>query len=194
MRPLVVALLALLLVPVGAAGKDPNAPARVLWNSTPDGIRGRRHVGRSPQPSPGAGGFSSDKARPVIVVTELGGGAERRVPMTVDVPPNTFRATVPFPRAGLYEVAVARFDPRDPARFVDVGPPVRIEPAASLTAAGPSAGMPRGDGRSRRASRSRRCWWAPGASSTCAGGSVSRCQPGFSTSSLVAVERARRAG
>jgi hypothetical protein len=140
MRPLVVALLALLLVPVGAVGKDPNGSARVLANSTPHGIRAGETWDARLSLLQGPGGFSSEKARPVIVVTELGGGAERRVPMTVDVPPNTFRATVPFPRTGLYEVAVARFDPRDPARFVDVGPSVRIEPAASLTAAGPSAG------------------------------------------------------
>jgi hypothetical protein len=140
MRPLVVALLALLLMPVGAAGKDTNAPERVLWNSTPAGIRAGGTWDARLSLLQGPGGFSSDNARPVIVVTDLGGGAERRVPMTVDVPPNTFRATVPFPRGGLYEVAVARFDPRDPARFVDVGPPVRIEPAASLTEAGPSAG------------------------------------------------------
>ncbi len=140
MRPLVVALLALLLVPVGAAGKNANAPERVLWNSTPAGIRAGGTWDARLSLLQGPGGFPSAKARPVVVVTELGGGAERRVPMTVDVPPNTFRATVAFPRAGLYEVAVARFDPRDPARFVDVGPPVRIEPAASLTAAGPSAG------------------------------------------------------
>ena len=140
MRSLAVALLALLLVPVGAAGKNPNAPERVLWNSTPPGIRAGGTWDARLSLLQGPGGFASDRARPVIVVTELGGGAVRRVPMTVDVPPNTFRATVPFPRAGLYEVAVARFDPRDPARFVDVGPPVRIEPAASLTAAAPSAG------------------------------------------------------
>ena len=46
---------------------------------------------------------------------------------------------MPFPRAGLYEVAVAGFDPSDPERFTDVGPPVRIEPAlapvAEVTAA-----------------------------------------------------------
>jgi hypothetical protein len=142
MRPLVLALLALLLLPVAAAGKDPNAPERVLWNSTPDGTRAGGTWDARLSLLQGPGGFSSDKARPVIVVTELGGGAERRVPMTVDVPPNTFRATVPFPRAGVYEVAVARFDPRDPARFVDVGQPVRIEPAAFVGASGPKAGDP----------------------------------------------------
>jgi hypothetical protein len=78
----------------------------------------------------------------VIVVTELDSGAERRVPMMVDVPPNTFRATVTFPRAGLYEVAIAGFDPRDPARFKDIGAPVRIEPRPPAAAATNTSGAP----------------------------------------------------
>jgi hypothetical protein len=39
MRPLAVALLALLVAPVSAAGKEPDAPLRVLWNSTPAGVQ-----------------------------------------------------------------------------------------------------------------------------------------------------------
>jgi hypothetical protein len=140
MRPLAVALLALLLVPVTAVGKEPNGPVRVLWNSTPDAIRARGTWDARLSVLQGPGGLYAGKARPVIVVTELAGGAERRVPMIVDVPPSTFRATVPFPRAGLYEVAVAGFDPRDPARFTDIGAPVRIEPAPPLPAAAANAG------------------------------------------------------
>jgi hypothetical protein len=140
MRALVVALVALLVVSVDAAAKDRNAPERVLWNSTPDGIRAGGSWDARLSLLQGPGGFVSDKARPVIVVSDLAGGAERRVPMTVDVPPNTFRATVPFTRAGVYEVAVAGFDPRDPARFVDSGPPVRIEPAGSLGSAASGTG------------------------------------------------------
>jgi hypothetical protein len=123
-----------LLVPGGAAGKDPTGPARVLWNSTPDDLRAGDTWDARLSLLQGPGGFYSEKARPVIILTDLARGAERRFPMVVDVPPNTFRATVPFPRAGVYEVAAASFDPRDPARFVDVGPPVRIEPAASPAA------------------------------------------------------------
>jgi hypothetical protein len=134
MRPVVVALLALLIVSADAAAKDASAPERVLWNSTPDDMREGGAWDARLSLLQGPGGFYSDKVRPAIVVTDLAGGAERRVPMTVDVPPNTFRATVPFPRAGVYEVAVAGFDPRDPARFVDTGPPVRIQPAASPAA------------------------------------------------------------
>jgi hypothetical protein len=139
MRPLALALLALLLVPVTAAGKDPNAPVRVLWNSTPDDIHARGTWDARLSVLQGPGGLYGGKARPVIVTTELASGAERRVPMIVDVPPNTFRATVAFPRAGLYEVAVAGFDPRDPARFTDIGAPVRIEPAPPLAAAAANA-------------------------------------------------------
>jgi hypothetical protein len=131
MRPLVVALLALLIVSADATAKDPNAPERVLWNSKPDDIRAGGTWDARLSLLQGPGGFYSDRVRPAIVVTDLAAGAERRVPMAVDVSPNTFKATVPFPQAGLYEVAVVGFDPRDPARFVDAGPPVRIQPAAS---------------------------------------------------------------
>jgi hypothetical protein len=142
MRPLVLALLALLLVPVTAAGKTPDAPVRVLWNSRPDDVRagGMWDAGLSVLQGPG--GLYRGEARPVIVVTELAGGAERRVPMIVDVPPNTFSATVAFPRAGLYQVAVAGFDPRAPARSTDLGPPVRIEPAPSPAASAGGASWP----------------------------------------------------
>jgi hypothetical protein len=140
MRSLALALLALLLVPVAAVGKEPNDPVRVLWNSLPDEIRAGGTWDARLSVLQGPGGLYAGKARPVIVVTELAGGAERRVPMTVDVPPNTFRATVPFPRAGVFEVAVAGFDPRDPARFTDIGPPVRIEPAPPVAAAAANAG------------------------------------------------------
>jgi hypothetical protein len=140
MRPLALALLALLLVPVTAAGKEPNDPVRVLWNSTPNDVRARGTWDARLSVLQGPGGLYGAKARPVILVTELASGAERRVPMVVDVPPNTFRATVGFPRAGLYEVAVAGFDPRDPVRVADIGAPVRIKPAPPLAKAAATAG------------------------------------------------------
>jgi hypothetical protein len=139
MRPLALALLALLLVPVTAASKEPNDPVRVLWNSTPDDTRAGGTWDARLSVLQGPGGLYGGKARPVVVVTELAGRAERRVPMIVDVPPNTFRATVVFPRAGLYEIAVAGFDPRDPVRVTDIGAPVRIEPAPPLAKAAASA-------------------------------------------------------
>jgi hypothetical protein len=129
MRALAFALFAMLLVPVSAAGKEPNAPVRVLWNSTPDGVRASGAWDARLSLLQGPGGFYDDKARPVIVVTGLATRSERRVPMVVDVSANTFRATVAFPRAGRYEVAVAGFDPRDPERFVDIGRPVLVEAA-----------------------------------------------------------------
>jgi hypothetical protein len=139
MRPLALALLALLVVPVAAAGKEPNARVRVLWNSKPDDVRAGGTWDARLSVLQGPGGSYGGKARPVIVVTDVARRAERRVPMIVDVPPNTFRATVAFPRAGLYEVAVAGFDPGDPARFTDIGPPVRIEPAPPPAAAAANA-------------------------------------------------------
>jgi hypothetical protein len=140
MRPLALALLALLLVPVSAAGKDPNAPVRVLWNSTPDGIRAHGTWDARLSVLQGPGGLPGSDARPVIVVTQLATGAERRVRMIVDAPPNTFRATVAFPPAGLYGVGVAGFDPRDRARLTDIGAPVRIEPAPRPAAATNTSG------------------------------------------------------
>ena len=100
MRPLALGLLALLLVPVSAAGKEPEAPVRVLLNSMPDGVQAGEAWDARLSVLQGPGGFDGGKTRPMIGVTRLVTRAERRVPMVVDVPPNTFRATVPFPRSG----------------------------------------------------------------------------------------------
>jgi hypothetical protein len=140
MRAFASALLALLLVPASAAGKEPDAPVRVLWNSTPDGVRAGGAWDARLSLLQGPGGFYGGRARPVIVVTKLATRAERRVPMVVDVAPNTFRARVPFPRVGRYVVAVAGFDPRDPERFVETGRPVLAKPAPPPTTAAGSGG------------------------------------------------------
>ena len=52
------------------------------------------------------------------------------------MPPNTFKAAVPFPRADVYEVAVKGIDPRDPERFIDIGHGVRIGPAGAAAGSG----------------------------------------------------------
>jgi hypothetical protein len=127
MRALAVALLTLLVLPVTAAGKGPNGPVRVLWNSTPENVRAGGTWDARLSLLQGPGGFDPGQRRPVIVVTDLGSGAERRVATSVDVPPNTFKAKLTFPRAGSYRLAVARFDPRDPERLA-VGAPVEIAP------------------------------------------------------------------
>ncbi len=129
MRSLGLTLLALAVLSGTAEGRNPNAPVRVRWNSTPDHIRAGGTWDARLSLLQGPGGFDPGTARPVIVVTDSIGGAERRVPMRVDVPPNTFRATVRFARAGAFRVAVAGFDPLDPARLADLGAPVRIAPA-----------------------------------------------------------------
>jgi hypothetical protein len=139
MRPLALALLALLLVPVTAAGKEPNAAVRVLWNSRPDHIRAGDTWDARLSVLQGPGGFYEGTPRPVIVVTELAGGAERRVPMVVDFPPNTFKAIVAFRRAGLHRVAVTGFDPRHPARTADIVAPVRVESSPPPIAGGGAA-------------------------------------------------------
>jgi hypothetical protein len=111
MRPLALAatLLALLMVPAGAAGKEPKAPVRVLWNSTPTDLRAGDTWDARLSVLQGPGGYDPGKARPTILVTDLDSGAKRRVAMTVDVPPSTFKASVPFPSAGSYSVAVRSY-------------------------------------------------------------------------------------
>jgi len=140
MRSLVLALLVPLLAPVTAAGKDPDAPVRVLWNSTPENLRASGTWDARLSVLQGPGGLDGGDARPVIVVSELAGGAQRRVPLIVDVPPNTFKARVSFPDAGVYQVAIAHFDPGDPARVADIGAPVRVDPALPPATAAPDAG------------------------------------------------------
>jgi hypothetical protein len=56
------------------------------------------------------------------------------------VSPNTFKANVRFPRAGLYEVEIAGFDPRDPARLSRIGPAVYIQPRPLAPAAASTSG------------------------------------------------------
>lgn len=130
MRPLALAaaLLALLAAPVGAAGKEPNAPVRVLWNSTPADMQVGGTWDARLSLLQGPGGFDPGRTRPTIVVTDLKSGAERRVPMTVDVPPSTFKASVAFPRAGGYAVSATNFDPRHPARTAAIDAPVSVAP------------------------------------------------------------------
>jgi hypothetical protein len=133
MRPLALAsaLLALALVPAGAAAKDRDAHVRVLWNSAHADVRAGGTWDARLSLLQGPGGFDPGQARPLIVVTELASGAKRQVPMVVDLPPNTFKARVAFPRAGRYQVAATRFDPRHPERVARMGPPVSIQAAQS---------------------------------------------------------------
>jgi hypothetical protein len=143
MRSLAVSLLALLLVPAGAGAKDPEAPVRVLWNSHPGDARPDGSWDARLSLLQGPGGFYEARARPVIVLTELAGGAGRRVPMVRDLSANTFRATVTFPRAGgRYKVTVEGFDPRHPARTAGLGTAVRVEPRASVARAATSPAAP----------------------------------------------------
>lgn len=147
MRLLAFAVIALLLGPVAATAKDRDAQTRVVWNSTPDGVRAGGTWDARVSVVQGPGGYAGGKLRPEIVVTPLLGGPERSVPMVVDVPPNTFRAAIPFPRADVYEVAVKGIDPRDPERFIDIGQGVRIAPARAPAAAAAGSGgtaWPRG--------------------------------------------------
>jgi hypothetical protein len=127
-RRLLAPLLLALLLPAGAAAKDSDAPVHVLWNSKPDGVRAggswdaRISVMREP------GGLDIGRLRPVLVVTDIATGATQRVRMTLDVPPNAFKALVRFPRAGDYSVTATHFHPRRLGATATLGHPVIVSP------------------------------------------------------------------
>jgi hypothetical protein len=121
--------LALLLLPAAAAAKDSGAPARVLWNSTPDGVRAGGSWDARLSILRGPGGADPGRLRPVLIVTEMASDTTRSIPTVLDVPPNTFKALVRFPRQGDYTVTVARFDPRRPAATANLGRPVSVAAA-----------------------------------------------------------------
>jgi hypothetical protein len=123
--------LALLLLPAAAAAKHPGAPARVLWNSTPDGVRAGGSWDARLSILRGPGGADPGRLRPVLIVTDTAADTTRRIATVVDVSPNTFKALVRFPRQGDYTVTVARFDPRRPAATANLGRPVSVAAAAA---------------------------------------------------------------
>jgi hypothetical protein len=132
----VLAFLALALVlPASAAAKDSNAPVHVLWNSSPAGTRpaGTWDARISVMQEPG--GLYFGHVRPVLVVTDMATNETRRIRTTIDIPPNTFKALVPFPHAGDYSVTVTRFHPRHLDYTANIGRPISIAapraPAAS---------------------------------------------------------------
>jgi hypothetical protein len=126
MRPLAIALLMLAVLAPSTAAKEPKAPVRVLWNSTLGDVKAGDSWDARLSLLQGPGGFDPGRAHPAIVVTELSNGAKRRVPMRVDLPPNTFAAKIAFPRAGIYRVAAITFDPRHPRRSAPLGAPVAV--------------------------------------------------------------------
>jgi hypothetical protein len=142
MRRVLALLLLALALPASAAAKDSNAPVHVLWNSKPEGTRpggiwdARISVMREP------GGLDIGRLRPVLVVTEMATGATRRIRTTVDIPPNTFKALVPFPHAGDYSVTVTRFHPRHPDYTANIGRPVSISAPPAPVAPARDDGVP----------------------------------------------------
>jgi hypothetical protein len=120
---------AFLVLPAAAAAKDPGAPARVLWNSEPGGVRAGGSWDARLSILRGPGGADPGRLRPVLIVTEMASNTTRRIPTAVDVPPNTFKALVRFPRHGDYTVTVAGFDPRRPAATANLGRPVSVAAA-----------------------------------------------------------------
>jgi hypothetical protein len=132
--------LALLLLPAAAAAKDLGAPARVLWNSTPDGVRAGGSWDARLSVLRGPGGADPGRLRPVLIVTEMASDTTRSIPTVLDVPPNTFKALVRFPRQGDYTVTVASFDPRRPDATANLGRPVSVAAAAAPPSAHDESG------------------------------------------------------
>jgi hypothetical protein len=138
MRHAIAALALALLLPASAAAKNPNAPVHVLWNSNPAGIRagGTWDARISVMQEPG--GLYMGHVRPVLIVTDMATGATRRIRTRMDIPPNTFKALVPFPRAGDYSVTATRFHPRHLDYTANLGRPVSVAAKPAPVPAAPA--------------------------------------------------------
>ena len=90
------------------------------------------------------GGLYFGHVRPVLVVTEMATNQTRRIRPTIDIPPNTFKALVPFPHAGDYSVTVTRFHSRHLDDTANIGRPVSIKapPAPVAPAHDGGGGLP----------------------------------------------------
>jgi hypothetical protein len=142
MRRFLAPLLLVLVLPASAAAKNSNAPVHVLWNSQPAGIRAggtwdaRISVMREP------GGLDIGHLRPVLIVTDMATGATQRIRTRIDIPPNTFKALVHFPRAGDYSVTATHFHPRHLDYTANLGHPVSVAPVAAPAAPAHDGGLP----------------------------------------------------
>ena len=128
MKRIALIALALLLLPAAAAAKGGPATVRLQWLTLPDGMRaGETWTARFALLEDGVR-ITPEGAKPVLRVAS--GGHEAFTAATRR-PDGSWVARVRFPDAASYEVSVQGFDPRDPYRFIDLGPPVAIGPAAA---------------------------------------------------------------
>jgi hypothetical protein len=118
-------LIVLLALPAAAVAKGGDHGVHVNWLSAPDGTRagGTWHASFEFL-DPNGNRLIMDNVRPIVIATSDGAAISADAAFA-DVP-GRYAADVRFPSAGRYEVALARFDPRDPHRFLDMGPPVAI--------------------------------------------------------------------
>ena len=140
MKRLALLLLVLLALPASAAAKGGHSDIQLQWLSIPDGTHaGETWVASFELQDPNGNRFIMDNVHPVV----------RASSATDDVVVNAvygdtvgrYVANVRFPAAGSYQISLERFDPRDPYRFIDMGPPVVVE-AATPPPAGASADFP----------------------------------------------------
>lgn len=135
MRRLALALLLLLLLPGAAAAKGMNGPVTVSWNGAPPAdtpAGGTWHALFTLIQGPG-GYYPERPVHPVMLITDAAGRTRHVRAVSDGDSGNGFRADVPFPRAGAYDVAVRGISVREPERIVAWGP-VRIGPPAQTAA------------------------------------------------------------
>ena len=139
MRRLALSLLGLLLLLPApqALAKGMDGPVTVSWNGAPPAdtaAGGTWHAAFTLITGPG-GYFPERPVHPVILITDEA-GRTRHVRAVADGDSgNAFRADVPFPRAGAYDVAVRGYDLRQPEQISSWGP-VRIGPAPRAASRG----------------------------------------------------------
>ena len=132
MRRLTLALfLSLALsLPALAPAKGMNGPVSVSWNGAPPAdttAGGTWHAAFTLFTGPG-GYYPEQSVHPVLLITDAAGKTRHVRALPDGDSGNAFRADVPFPRAGAYDVGVRGFDLREPYRVSAWGP-VRIGPA-----------------------------------------------------------------
>src|SRR6266511_3273944 len=128
-RLALLAALALLALPATALAKGHDGGLLLDWLSKPDGTRaGATWAARFAIVDRGGNRLLlGSAAHPEV---RISGPSEQSFP-AVDDGSGRYTAQVTFPATGDYVVEAVGFDPRDPERFIDAGPPVHIGAAAA---------------------------------------------------------------
>jgi hypothetical protein len=140
MKRLALLLLVLLALPATAAAKGGHSDIKLQWLSIPDGTRaGETWTASFEFRDPNGNRLIMDNVHPVV--RAVSDSDEVVVNAVYGDTVGRYVAEVRFPSAGSYHVSLEQFDPRDPYRFIDMGPPVAIGAAVAPPLAG-STGFP----------------------------------------------------